>query len=492
MGAGLARGSISNPALHPGRVAPSATVLAMRLTFLGAAQEVTGSMFLLEVASGSILLDCGFFQGRREESRRRNRTLPPQAIRATAAILSHAHIDHSGGFPTLVKSGFRGSVYATPASRDLCACMLRDSARIQEADAAYLNAKFADDPEFVPVQPTYDEEDVVSALGRFVGIPYHHPFQPLPDVTATFLDAGHILGSAEVVLDVDSSGTRRRLVFSGDLGRKGLPIIRDPEYPERPVDYLVMESTYGNRVHANVAEMRSDLARVIDQTVARGGKVIVPAFAVGRTQELLHSLGILVREGRLPRVPVFIDSPLALNVTEVFKLHPECFDSATRAALDANGDVFGAEVVRFVSSRAESIALNELEGPAVIIAAAGMAEAGRILHHLRHHVGDERNTILIVGFMAQHTLGRRLQEGRARVRIWGVERDLRARVEVLSSFSAHADRNDLLAFARACGTPRRTFLVHGEPDQQEPLAEALREGGLRVEIPVRGQTVELD
>jgi metallo-beta-lactamase family protein len=238
--------------------------------------------------------------------------------------------------------------------------------------------------------------------------------------------------------------------------------------------------------------MRSDLARVIHETVARGGKVIVPAFAVGRTQELLHSLSILIDEGRLPRIPVFVDSPLALNVTEVFKLHPECFDADTRAALEADGDVFGARSVRFVSSRAESIALNALEGPAVIIAAAGMAEAGRILHHLRNHVEDERNTILIVGFMAQHTLGRRLQERRPRVKIWGVERDLRARVEVLSSFSAHADRNDLMAFAEACGVVRRLFLVHGEPDSQRALGEALRERNVPVEIPVRGQTVELD
>jgi metallo-beta-lactamase family protein len=463
----------------------------MRLTFFGAAQEVTGSMFLLEVDSGSILVDCGFFQGRREESRRRNRALPPEATRASAAILTHAHIDHSGGFPTLVKAGFLGSIYATPATRDLCACMLRDSARIQEADAAYLNRKFADDPDFTKVEPIYDEEDVIAALGRFVGIPYHHAFQPLPGVTATFLDAGHILGSAEVVLDVDVGDAKRRLVFSGDLGRKGLPIIRDPEYPEGPIDYVVMESTYGDRVHANVDEMRGDLARVISETVARGGKVIVPAFAVGRTQELLHSLGILIREGRLPRVPVFVDSPLALNVTEVFKLHPECFDAKTRASLEANGDVFGSEVVRFVSSRAESIALNDLAGPAVIIAAAGMAEAGRILHHLRHHVEDERNTILVVGFMAQHTLGRRLVERRPRVKIWGVERELRARVEVLSAFSAHADKNDLMDFAGACGGTPRFFLVHGEPDQQEPLGAALRQRGLRVDIPVRGQSIEL-
>jgi metallo-beta-lactamase family protein len=465
----------------------------MRLTFLGAAREVTGSMFLLEVGSRSLLIDCGFFQGRREESRRRNRSLPPEAVRAEAAILTHAHIDHSGSLPTLVKAGFTGSIYSTPATRDLCACMLRDSARIQEADASYLNAKFADDPEFVRVEPVYDEEDVVRALGQFVGVPYHHSFEPLPGVRATLLDAGHILGSAEVVLDVDLGGNLRRLVFSGDLGRTGLPIIRDPERPAPPIDYLVMESTYGDRVHAKVEEMHSELERVIREAVARGGKVIVPAFAVGRTQELLYSLGILTRQGRLPKVPIFIDSPLALNVTEVFKLHPECFDAETRALLEAHDDVFGAGAVRFVSSRAESIALNDLAGPAVIIAASGMAEAGRILHHLRRHVEDPRNTILVVGYMAQHTLGRRIAERQARVRIWGVERDLRARVEVLNSFSAHADRNDLLAFARASGTStRRVILVHGEPDQQNPLRETLQREGFRVDVPARGESLELD
>jgi metallo-beta-lactamase family protein len=465
----------------------------MRLTFFGAAQEVTGSMFLLELDSGSLLIDCGFFQGRRQETRERNRALPRPVMRADAAILTHAHIDHSGALPTLVKSGFRGTIYATPATRDLCACMLRDSARIQEADAAYLNDKFAADPEFERIQPIYDEEDVVHALERFLSIPYHYSFQPLRGVTATLLDAGHILGSAEILLEVGKGPAARRLLFSGDLGRRGLPIIRDPEYPEGPVDYVVMESTYGGRVHADVQGMHGELARVIRETAARGGKVIVPAFAVGRTQELLYSIAVLTQEGRLPQVPIFIDSPLALNVTEVFKLHPECFDAETRALLEAQGQVFSSGAVRFVSSRAESIALNELPGPAVIIAASGMAEAGRILHHLRRHVEDERNTILIVGFMAQHTLGRRLAERCPRVRIWGVERDLRARVEVLSGFSAHADRNDLLAFARASGkTSREIFLVHGEPDQQAALSSTLRGEGFRVQVPTRGQTVELE
>jgi metallo-beta-lactamase family protein len=464
----------------------------MRLTFLGAAREVTGSMFLLEVESGSMLIDCGFFQGRRNESRRRNRSLPRAAIRADAALLTHAHIDHAGSLPTLVKSGFAGSIYTTPATRDLSACMLRDSARIQEADAAYLNRKNADDPDFSPIEPVYDEDDVMRCLGQFVSVPYRHPFSPLAGVTARFLNAGHILGSAEIALDVEERGVHRRLVFSGDLGRKGLPIIGDPEYPSRPVDYVVMESTYGDRRHGNIEQMHDELERVVRQAIARGGKIIVPAFALGRTQEIVFALNELKQKGRLPPIRIFVDSPLAINVTEVFKLHPECFDAEARAFLEKHGDIFGFDGIEYVSSREESIRLNSLTGPAMIISAAGMAEAGRVLHHLRNHVEDERSTILIVGFMAEHTLGRRLAERRPRVRIWGVERDLRAHVEVLDSFSAHADRNDLLAYAERCGTTtRRFFLVHGEPQAQESLRDEMRRRGLRVEIPERGQTLEL-
>jgi len=465
----------------------------MRIRFLGAAQEVTGSMYLLELEQGTILIDCGFFQGRREESRQRNGRLPREVTRADVAILTHAHIDHSGNLPTLVKSGFLGSIFATPATHDLCAYMLRDSARIQQSDATYLNRKFADDPDFSPIAPLYDEEDVIRALGQMVGVPYHRPFQPLPGVTAQFYNSGHILGSAEIILDVAEGDKVRRIVFSGDLGRKGLPIIRDPEFPPQPIDYVVMESTYGDRLHRSVHQMENELERVVRETVRRGGKVIVPAFAVGRTQELIYALNSLTKQGRLPKIPIYVDSPLAVNVTEVFKLHPECFDAETRAFLDEHGEVFGFSNAHFVSSREDSFRLNDLKEPAIIISASGMAEAGRILHHLRNNVEDERNTILIVGFMAQHTLGRRLVEQRPRVKIWGVERELHARVEVLTEFSAHADRNDLLNFVSACGkTTRKFFLVHGEPEAQQPLQAAIRARGHEVYIPSRGEAVELN
>src|SRR5262249_51973013 len=322
---------------------------------------------------------------------------------ADAVLLTHAHIDHSGSIPTLVKAGGGRTIYATPATRDLCAYMLRDAARIQEGDAAYLNKKNAHDPEWQTIVPIYTEKDAIKSLGHFVSIPYRKAFAPLPGVTATFIDAGHILGAAEIVVDVTEKDVTRRLVFSGDLGRQGLPILRDPEMPPVPIDTLVMESTYGNRVHGDIKSKHDDLARVVGETVKRGGKVIVPAFAVGRTQELVYALNVLWTEGRLADIPVFVDSPMAVNVTEVFRMHPDCFDEETKAFADDHGSPFSWKNIRYVSSVEESIKLNTLGSPAIIISASGMCEAGRILHHLRNNCEDERNTILIVGFQAQHT-----------------------------------------------------------------------------------------
>lgn len=463
----------------------------MELTFLGAAREVTGSMLRIDTAGGALLVDCGMFQGRRAESRARNRHLPAAALDVQAAILTHAHVDHSGNLPVLVRDGFRGVIHATPATRDLCAFMLRDSARIQEADAAYLNRRHADDPAWEPITPAYDEDDAIAAVARFQTISYHRPFQPIPGVTARFLDAGHILGSAQVVLDVTEGGATRRLVVSGDLGRRGLPILRDPEHPHGPVDDLVLESTYGDRRHADVARMHDDLARVVTATAARGGKILVPAFALGRTQELLLVLHELRRAGRLPPIPIHIDSPLAIDVTSVFRLHPECYDAEARRFLDAHGDIFAFDGVHVARTREESQAIDAASGPAIIIAASGMCEAGRVLHHLRHLVEDPRHTILVVGFMAQHTLGRRLAERRPRVRIWGVERALHAQVEVLDAFSAHADAADLAAHAAACAPRGRVFLVHGEPPAQDALRDTLVARGLAVEVPARGERFAL-
>lgn len=455
----------------------------------GAAQEVTGSMHLLQTSQGSILIDCGMFQGRRAEANQRNRSLPREVINADVAILTHAHIDHSGSLPTLVKAGFKGDIFCTSATRDVCAYLLRDSARIQQADATYLNKKFANDPSFQRVTPLYDEEEAIEALNRFVGVAYHRPFQPLPGIKAQFIEAGHILGSAQVVLEA-ASGTK--LLFSGDLGRKDMPILRDPELPPPGMDYVWMESTYGDRLHADVQSMHQDLERVITQTTARGGKVIVPSFALGRAQELLYILGALRRNQRIPPVPIFLDSPLAIHLTDVYKLHPECYDIHARTELENNGVLFSFEGLTFTSTTQESMELNRLGKPAVIIAGSGMCESGRVLHHLRNSVEDERNTILIVGFQAQHTLGRRIVEKKPRIRIWGMERDLRAHVEVLNAFSAHADQRDLLAYAKNCGdTVKRFFIVHGEAPAQKALIEALSKRGKSAVAPERGAVEEL-
>jgi metallo-beta-lactamase family protein len=459
------------------------------IRFLGAAQEVTGSMHLLETPAGNILIDCGLYQGRRAEARARNAELPEEARSAAAVILTHAHIDHSGSLPTLCKRGFAGSIWSTPATRDLAALMLRDSARIQEADAAYLNRRFGQEPDWTPITPLYGEEDAISAVSRFVGVPYGTRFSPLPGVEATFIDAGHILGSAQIVLDIENP--RRRLVFSGDLGRKKLPILRAPTTPPN-ADYLVMESTYGDRLHGSIGQIQDALEHVVRSAVARKGKIIVPAFAVGRTQELIFALNQLYRQGRIPEIPVFVDSPLAIHVTEVFKLHPECFDADVRAFVEREGDPFTFHSLFYVETAEDSMRLNDLKEPAIIIAASGMCEAGRVLHHLRNTVEDERNTILVVGFMAQHTLGRRLTERRSRVRILGVERELHARVEVIEGFSAHADKNDLRAYAGECRPSRGLFLVHGEPDQQGPLSRELAQDGYHVTAPRRGTRIELE
>jgi metallo-beta-lactamase family protein len=483
----------SNEATFPSRASRPRRKMQsrMRLTFYGAAKEVTGSMALLETRSGSLLIDCGLFQGRRAESRRRNRDLPKVLSTADAVLLTHSHLDHSGNLPTLVRRGFRGAIHGTPATRDLSAVMLRDSARIQANDAAYLNRRFAKEPGYRPVVPLYDELDAVRTLDHFVGEPYHRPFEPLPGVRATFLDAGHILGSAQIVLDVREGGVTRRLLFSGDLGRKNLPIIRDPDRPPSNADYLVLESTYGNRTHVALGPTLESLERIVKSAVERRGKIIVPAFAVGRSQELIYALTDLARRGRLPGIPIFVDSPLCVSVTEIFKLHPECFDREVLARLEERDDPFGFDRIQYVQSRAESMALNRLEGPMVIISASGMAEAGRVLHHLQNSVEDERNTVVIVGFMAQHTLGRRLAERKPKVRIFGVERELRARVEVLDGFSAHAGREDLIAYGDAARPRKTLFVVHGEPDQQEPLRAALEARGHRVKVPSRGESFEL-
>ena len=468
----------------------------MKIKFLGAARTVTGSMHLLTINGHRILLDCGLYQGRRKDSFERNRQLPFDPTRIDAMILSHAHIDHSGNIPTLVKNGYRGNIYATFATRDLCSAMLRDAAYIQEHDAAYLNRKRAKTGE-PPVEPLYKVADAVNSLQHFVSVGYERPFPVVPGVTATFYDAGHILGSAILALDVEEGDRQFRFAFSGDLGRRDLPILRDPTYIE-PVDYFITESTYGNRFHGPPAEAETALRAVVNETYQRGGKIIIPAFSVGRTQEVVYALHRLSSAQKIPQLPIFVDSPLSTNVTEIFRLHPECYDKETHKFLSTSGDrdPFGFHRMRYIREVEDSKALNFLREPAVIISASGMCENGRILHHLKNNIEDARNMVLIVGWQAPHTLGRRLVERQPTVRIFGQEYNLRATVEVISGFSAHADRNELLAYSAHLsqfnGRLKHVFVVHGEEESALALAEGIREQGVsHVLVPKPGQTAEI-
>ena len=459
----------------------------MELEFFGAAREVTGSCHILRIGGRTVLLDFGMFQGRRDESRAKNQRIPVRVEDIDAVVLSHAHIDHAGRLPLLTREGYRRPVFCTPATRDLCAIMLADSAHIQEKDAEYLARH---DKPYVP--PLYTQPDVAELMRHLVTMPYDAPFDVVPGLRATFVDAGHILGSASVVLECREADRLTRLVFAGDVGRPGLPIIRDPQ-PPRGADVVVMESTYGDRDHPPAEDMRERLGAIVRETAARGGRVLIPAFAVGRTQEIVYDLHALSRAGRIPSIPIFIDSPLAIDATTVFAMHPDAFDRG-EDLVNAVRDLFQFDLVQYTRDVMESKALNTRQGPMVIIAASGMAENGRILHHLAHGASDPRSTILIVGFQAEHTLGRRIVERRPMLKIFGEEVPLRARVEVLNGYSAHADRRELAAWldaVRGGGPAPRVYLVHGETSAQEALAAALKAKGYPVEIPYPGDRASL-
>ena len=465
----------------------------MRIQFHGAVRTVTGSMHMIHANGRKILLDCGLFQGRRKEAEQRNRNLPFDASDVDAMILSHAHIDHSGNTPSLVKSGYEGNIFSTFATRDLCNIMLLDSAHIQEKDAEYVNKRHRKKG-LPPVEPLYTPEDVFDSMAHFVGHSYHRWFFVTNGVKARYMEAGHILGSAQIVLDVEEQGLRRRIVFTGDLGRPNLPILRDPEFIDE-ADYLIIESTYGGRYHDPIDKANDMLADVINRTVARGGKIIVPAFSVGRTQELVYSIHELLKEGRIPALPVYVDSPLSTNVTEVFRLHADLFDRETyELFLREHEDPFGFRMLHYIRDVEESKKLNDKKEPCIIISASGMCEAGRILHHLKNNIEDPRNTILIVGFMAQNTLGRKLVEKWEKVKIFGEEYTRRAEVFVLNTFSAHADRNDLLRYVDHFNRKRMKaiFCVHGDEDQTFALVEGIKSLGFdRVFAPELGDVFDI-
>ncbi|MEW5914915.1 MAG: MBL fold metallo-hydrolase, partial [Gemmatimonadota bacterium] len=384
----------------------------MELLFAGAAREVTGSCHVVEVDGRTVVLDCGMFQGRRHESDEKNRKLLFDVERISSIVVSHAHIDHVGRLPVLTRAGYKGDMLATAATRDIAALMLADSANIQAKDAEHLTKH-----QRKAVEPLYGLSDAARVAALMVGVSYHREFDVTKGVRATFIDAGHILGSASVMLDCQENGQSKRLVFSGDIGRRGIPIIRDPEYPD-DADVLIMESTYGNREHESVLDAKEELARVVRATAAKGGKVLIPAFAVGRVQEILYDLHALVRDSAIPAIPIYIDSPLATDVTTIFQSHPDCFDD-TEALVQAVDDLFRFSLVQFTRQVSESKALNSMRGPMIVIAASGMVESGRILHHVAHGASDPRNTILIVGFQAQHTLGRRIVERQPVIKVFG-------------------------------------------------------------------------
>jgi len=465
----------------------------MKIRFHGAARTVTGSQHLLEINGNKLLLECGLFQGPRQETYERNRSFPFNPAEIDAVILSHAHIDHSGNLPHLVKKGYRGPIYTTHATAHLANLMLLDSGNIHESDADFVNKKRARRGE-PPIQPLYTMEDAAQVAQYFESVDYDQEFKPLPGVSAGLVDAGHILGSAAVALDIDEGGRRTRVWFSGDIGRRNLPLIRDPILPDA-ADYLIMESTYGDKAHQTPQASYDELRQAVTRTVQRGGKVIIPAFAVGRTQEIAYSLHQMIDHGEIPSIPVVVDSPLAVNASEIFQAHPECMDQESLNFLrkDLHKSVLGFGLVTYVRSVEQSKALNDNHSPMVIISASGMAETGRILHHLRNNIENPRNTVLIVSWQAPYTLGRRLADRDAQVKIFGETYDRRAEVVTIGGYSAHAGQPALVEYAQAVKEQvKQVFLVHGEPDAAQALMEKLAQAGITsVSYPELHSSVEI-
>ena len=465
----------------------------MIIHFHGAAQTVTGSQHLLEINGHKLLLECGLFQGRRKLAYEINRHFHFEADEVDAVILSHAHIDHSGNLPHLVKNGYQGPIFTTPASAHLANILLMDSGHIHESDATYVNKKRKRRGEPL-IEPLYTQEDAAMVAQCFSAVPYDQSFKPIPGVTARLVEAGHILGSAAVILDIEERGRKFRLWFSGDIGRRDLPLLRDPVLPY-DADYLLMECTYGDKAHRDPQQAFDELREVVSRTAERGGKVIIPAFAVGRTQEIVYCLHQMIDSGDVPRLPVFVDSPLAVNASEIFKAHPEVFDQETKdfIAQGKHRSALGFDLLTYTRSVEESKAINDVKGPAVIISASGMAEVGRILHHLKNNIEDANSTILIVSWQAPHTLGRRLADRAKQVKIFGEVYNRRAEVATIGGLSAHAGQHLLLEYAQAVQSQvKKIFLVHGEQRGADPLMEKLNERGMsEVYFPAAHTRVEI-
>lgn len=466
-----------------------------RIFSLGAAGEVTGSKHFLDTGDSLVMMDCGAFQGKRNESDSKNREWNFDAKDLDAVVLSHAHFDHSGLVPLLHKKGYRGNIYSTPATRDLASLIMMDSAKIQARDAEFLAKEARKDGREFGWKPLYDEKDVVGASNLFVTMGYERPMFVTRDVTATFYDAGHILGSAITRFEISCSGGRIvRLGYSGDLGRKNKPIIRDPQAIP-PVDYLILESTYGDRLHEETSDAMEKLADVVRRTAARGGKVIIPAFAIERTQELVFFLHLLTDAGKIPKLPIYVDSPMATNATGIFKIHPECYDEETnKAFVEHHENPFGFNELRYTESTQASKDLNGMKGSMIIVSASGMCEAGRVQHHLINNLADKKNTILLVGYMAAHTVGRKIKDRMPEVRILGKTIPVEAEVEEINAFSAHADYQETWDYLQQLKLDelKGIYLVHGEPDAQSHLRKFLLEKGIpRVDIVEKGEKYDL-
>ncbi len=465
-----------------------------QLRFHGAAREVTGSMHLIEANGDVVCLDCGLFQGRRAEANAKNRTLPCDPWSIGAVILTHAHIDHCGRLPLLVKSGFTGAIYATPATCDLAEVLLADSAHIQQEDAEYWNKKRVKKGD-APIEPLYSQEDVEDTVKLLRPRGLREEFDVLPGMRARLHEAGHMLGSCGAKVQVDlTPGKTRSIVYTGDLGRKGMDILRDPD-PLPECDYLICESTYGGRENSRPENMLEEFAEIINQTANRGGKLIIPSFAVGRTQVLVYEYHLCVHKGLIPRgIPLVVDSPLAVRATEVFRKHPEVFDREASAFNHLTGDMLSCDHCEYTRDVEESKQLHDRKGPMIIISASGMCEVGRILHHLKNNIENPANTILIVGYQAENTLGRRIAEKVRQVRIFGETYEVKAKVKVLTGFSAHASSKELIAAVEPLTERlRRIFLVHGEASQSQKLAEVMRGNGLAdVVIPEPGQRFPIE